>query len=478
MKSETADQRTESDYCLEVCLPKTHWLGEYKAISICLEISHHRAEKLQATERLCGGLCSIEMWWASDPRWILLSPPWLMMGALALCAATLVGGAALLARLTVNQHCGARAPVAPQQTAELGEHLSPSSLLTVVVVTSPNHSNPDTTVLRHVLASFSVVPQLLACRVIIACDGFSPAATQSSGPLKQRKRPVGAVERAVHRRGELDEHHAAKYRQYRARVRRAVDERRGVPWDGEVELVMCDRWVGFAGAVELALEKVQTPYVMVVQNDRCFGEGFDLRGVLSAMQENQQLKYVMMPTASTRTYLQYSHQRFKIEPAPLIKSFKGFSICPLYFWYDSTHICSVKHYREWVFARSAPGSTNRLCGVDMAAGCFIETTLGNYQTALVEKQGWAAHAQFGTWLLVPNSSACKAGAPIDVVVKHMDGRGSARQRLEQRAAELERQTGAGKQTAREVRLREAELQRLRQVLVLSGEEDGMQLDAI
>lgn len=42
-------------------------------------------------------------------------------------------------------------------------------------INSPVRSNPDTTIIRRVLASFGIVPGLDACRKIIVCDGFQVA---------------------------------------------------------------------------------------------------------------------------------------------------------------------------------------------------------------------------------------------------------------------------------------------------------------
>jgi hypothetical protein len=47
-----------------------------------------------------------------------------------------------------------------------------STLVTVVITTSPVKSNPDTDMMEEVVRSFSIVPLLRLCRLIIVCDGF------------------------------------------------------------------------------------------------------------------------------------------------------------------------------------------------------------------------------------------------------------------------------------------------------------------
>ena len=115
---------------------------------------------------------------------------------------------------------------ATAHTAALAD-LTIAELLTVVIVTSPNHTNPDTTVIRYVLSSFDLVPQLEAARLIIVCDGYTTDVEPSNagalaGTRRTRKRPEGAEERTVHRKGVLSPLQAAEYGKYCVNLRKML----------------------------------------------------------------------------------------------------------------------------------------------------------------------------------------------------------------------------------------------------------------
>ena len=44
-------------------------------------------------------------------------------------------------------------------------------LLTIIVTTSPTRSNPSTELLETVVETFNKVPGLIACKMIVMCDG-------------------------------------------------------------------------------------------------------------------------------------------------------------------------------------------------------------------------------------------------------------------------------------------------------------------
>merc|ERR1712187_1032296 len=86
----------------------------------------------------------------------------------------------------------------------------------------------------------------------------------------------------------------------------------------------------------------------------------------------------------------------------------GIRLCPLLFWYDSTHFSLASHYREFVFAKGrVPG-----------AG-FPEDSLGQEMHAEIcatAKQGgnwYDVHARYGTYLLLDDTGS---------MVGHLRGR--------------------------------------------------------
>ena len=57
-----------------------------------------------------------------------------------------------------------------------GEQTSLSKVLTVVITSSPAKSNPSLRMLEIVVESFTRVPGLKSCRIIIMCDGYKRGA--------------------------------------------------------------------------------------------------------------------------------------------------------------------------------------------------------------------------------------------------------------------------------------------------------------
>jgi hypothetical protein len=77
-------------------------------------------------------------------------------------------------------------------------------------------------------------------------------------------------------------------------------------------------------------------------------------------------------------------------------------LLPLVYWYDSTHVATADHYRNFVFGPRR-----------LTKGNFIEADLGQQQLRDITTRGMAAHGEYATYLLdTPHR-----------VVAHMHGRG-------------------------------------------------------
>ena len=82
---------------------------------------------------------------------------------------------------------------------------------------------------------------------------------------------------------------------------------------------------------------------------------------------------------------------------------------PIIFWYDSTHITSVRHYRELVFSS---------CNL-FRRGDFMEETFGCKQRRDIIEHGMAAHAKYGTFHLIANApGSTRKRVPI---ICHLNG---------------------------------------------------------
>ena len=154
------------------------------------------------------------------------------------------------------------------------------------------------------------------------------------------------------------------------------------------EIVRCSERQGFGFALKNALTRVRTPYVIVVQHDRNFVREAPIVQVVKCLEKNDAwLKYVLLPTTTVLNYPRYVQSKYQLRIAPQPTDF-GFSLTPLLQWYDSTHICSMRHYRDFVYR-----------GGLVARGGFVEDKLGQYQLKRIKERGLSAHAEFAQYVL-------------------------------------------------------------------------------
>jgi hypothetical protein len=166
---------------------------------------------------------------------------------------------------------------------------------------------------------------------------------------------------------------------------------------------------GFAYAVKLGLERVMTPYVMVVQHDYAFiCDDIPMKEILDLMDTRNDINYVGFMSTSNVPYLlqteravnKLGHKNIPLTlrpdlPVPLVK---------LLFWYDKNHIARVDYYNRVILTKKSI----------VRRGDFIEDRLGQLIKTRVEQGGDEAHAKFGTYLYHPKEPRA--------ALKHLDGR--------------------------------------------------------
>lgn len=222
--------------------------------------------------------------------------------------------------------------------------------LTVVVTTSPVHSNPSTKMLEALFDSFGLVDGLAGCPKLVVFDGYN----------------VG--NKPQYRAGRVTQDDANDYEQYCAAALELMgpEGADGGQFANTTGLRLPKR-VGFAHAVKAGLELVDTKFVMVVQHDLAFVQGFPLRAVLAAMTAHRsRLNYVGLPGAK---HLHLEHpirSKYKLTVAPTSEFGSGLVLLPLIYWYDKTHIVHTDFYRDFVYGGGA--------GVEIPFGQFTEHT--------------------------------------------------------------------------------------------------------
>jgi len=257
-------------------------------------------------------------------------------------------------------------------------------LLTVIVISSPTHTNPHTVLIERVLQSLCLVPELIPCRKLIVCDGYI----------------VDNEERL--KKGRVTKEAGENYEQYKINLKEKAHQ--NVEPFIKVEVHPLKERVGFGFGIRHGLSLVNTEYVMIVQHDRCFMKQFDLQGIIESMIDFPQMRCVNLPTSSTTNYYERMDSKFhKFQFLQGKEIFRNnLTFLPLCQFYDSTHIAHVRFYWDFIFPKHFVPKSG-----------FIEDKMGQIQVRDIRENGFQAHAKYGTFLF---------GDGFDRIVQHLDGR--------------------------------------------------------
>jgi len=252
-----------------------------------------------------------------------------------------------------------------------------SELLTVVLTTSATRGHPSPHVLEETLSSFAHAPELRQCRLVVVCDG-----------CKVR-------EKVKYRSGIMPKDRALAYEEYLGRLDKLASQEGSLLFGAEL-LFLSDHH-GFSLALRHGINRVRTPYVIVVQHDRSFMQPSPVESIVAAMERNSALDLVHLPTSTTAKYADLCLGRYKLRLEPTIDEPANLAFLPLLQFYDSTHIARTAWYTSFIFG------VNRR--VNLKHNGFIESTLGPVQLADIRARGLSAHAEYGTFVLDCGGSA-------------------------------------------------------------------------
>jgi hypothetical protein len=280
-----------------------------------------------------------------------------------------------------------------------------SSLITIIIVTSPIESNPSTELLDRCLSSIiRAWPDLSHCHVVVAADGCQE---DESVADSKRKRVFGKAS-------------AAQLRSYHAFLDR-LDER---PWmtvnrpsaiDNDHN-AMSTEWLGFALTLQKAVEThVSTPLVFVTPHDyelekdalkdigvEQLAEAILLyeKGNNNITSQPHPINYIGLHNAKTLTLSQRNASVLENLPSIALQNsstnFSTWTLTPLASWKENPHLASVTAYRDVVF-----GSGHHR----FKRGHFIEDTLGQKMLQILKDSDVNTKQEifksFGTFLLDP-----------------------------------------------------------------------------
>ncbi|KAI1372498.1 hypothetical protein F4677DRAFT_456546 [Hypoxylon crocopeplum] len=294
-----------------------------------------------------------------------------------------------------------------------------SSLLTVIITTSPTPSAPSTELISAILSSFRThCPALLSCRVIVVFDTYDRIASHAR-LKKGQVTPDGAktfdlykqnVKRLILKElcsDESDED--LNYDQGEAEFGYSAAETNVVPFstaqtiDNRVVFIEPSKRLGFGLAVRSALRLAETPFVWVQQHDWPLVSDIPLEPLLDIMQmaganESTPVKYVCLPSVRLLSYADSAHVlRFPVLrnlTASLKHNFASESgaivpLTPMFFWHDKPHLASTEHYLSRVFPTR----------LSMLRGAFIEDTIGQRARNQMKEGEWV---KWATWLYYPD----------------------------------------------------------------------------
>lgn len=253
--------------------------------------------------------------------------------------------------------------------------------LTLIITTSIIPSNPSCDLIQDVLNSYLThEPDLYSCEKIIVCDcpKLSNKKEYKSGRSIQQ---------------EID-----NYNQYIINLEQLNLF--------NTSILKCKSYRGFAMAIKDALELVKTNYVMIIQHDRYLTTSFGVKTCLQILSSNENIEYIGLSTHKSIRHAEITQSKYNINLEPII--FNNIKLVPLIFWYDSTHIASVSHYKEFVFKEHI--FKDKI--VKLTIGDFIEDKFGQMQREDIKSNGIQAHSKYKSYVLVN-----------DVIhVKHRSGR--------------------------------------------------------
>jgi hypothetical protein len=283
-----------------------------------------------------------------------------------------------------------------------------SSLITIVIVTSPVESNPSTELLdRCLLSIVRAWPELSDCHVVVAADGCQ----QDESVLdSKRKRVFGKASAA-----QLRNYHDFLDR-LEERSWMTVDRPTAIQNDddGDDTGLLSTEWLGFALTLQKAIEThVTTPLVFVTPHDyELETEPLkDIRveqlaqAILCEKSDTNRhaVNYIGLHNAKTLTLSQRNASVLQNLPSIVLQetstmNSENWMLSPLASWKENPHLASVRAYRDVVFE-------NRIHR--FKRGHFIEDTLGqkmlqalkDSDDATITKQ--QLFESFGTFLLEP-----------------------------------------------------------------------------
>lgn len=245
-----------------------------------------------------------------------------------------------------------------------------TSLVTVIVTSSPSRRHPSTELLETLFESLKFIDGLYECPRIILLDGYN---------IKENQEV---------KRGRVSQKMATAYEEYCLRIVTKFE-------NASCRVMKSATHLGFAFSVKIGLQQVKTPYAFILQHDRVFCRQFGhLPRLLEMMELYTHIRYIGFPCPSSRTHASQIISRYSlscfISKDQRIPIAETLYLQPLLFWFDSNHLCHVNRYLEiykpyiniWPELRTLLGP-KRVKKLVLRNGDFIEDRFGQMQRIIL-----------------------------------------------------------------------------------------------
>lgn len=250
-----------------------------------------------------------------------------------------------------------------------------ADFLTVVIVSSPCSSHPETTLIEKAILSLSRFSCLDQCPIVIVLDGYI---------IRESSRT---------KKGQITGDMSIQYDAYHQRLSALYGD------NDQIRIRRSEKHLGFALAVKFGLSFCTTTYAMIAQHDRIFLNSFHrLQDLIDVMESNDHIRYIGFPTVANRTHDSVLNSRYRVSylDSSDVKMSLGENLYlqPLIFWFDSQHLCHIQRYlqiykpfltlpeemKEWL-------GTKAVNDMVLRVGDFIEDRFGQSQRNCLTTKG-------------------------------------------------------------------------------------------
>lgn len=211
------------------------------------------------------------------------------------------------------------------EEAEILTSKSLVDLLTIVIISSPCSSHPETTLIDKAIRSFSKFTGLDQCSIVVILDGYVVRDTART------------------KKGQITNEMREQYEAYYQRLLLVYGN------NSQIRIERSKHHLGFAMAVQLGLSLCTTTYGFVAQHDRVLLYPFHrLLDLIDLMRQKGHIRYIGFPTITNRTHDSVLNSRYQLPylDSSSVKMDLGENLClqPLIFWFDSQHLCHIERY--------------------------------------------------------------------------------------------------------------------------------------